>query len=732
MSMNNNHTGAAAQQIQNNTEFLEGIFGSETSRSLVISFPDINKKGGSWVAYPANKRILPPNSNNYFCVSLFKGNQRQVPFFESMHVFVFDDVGTKLSETFMDLIMPPPSYVIETSPGNKQWGYVFDTPLTDPRIYSALLSAIIKNTSLNPSGKDPGMGGVNRVMRLPFGVNNKACYQEKTKQPFFPHVIHSMDLGRKHSVAEIARLLGADISEEGLSFIKTMDYAQITDEDAANDPVMQVLQEQGMIMDAKRNEQGFYKIHCPWEEEHTPGQPGTTTGAAYKPGNGFKCHHGHTPEKGYGDILHWALEFMSEEQHAAVTGLDTLSDLPPLPTAHEKMMAHYDRLRPTVAADNDPAQIPPRAFLYGKHYIRKFVSATIATGGVGKSSLVLGEAMAMATGRNLLTHHGPIEPLRVWWWCGEDPHEELDRRRHAVQKAYLIDHPELGNRFFFDSGRKEKKIKIASIVNNTFVIDTDLVDAIVRQIIDNQFDVMIVDPFVSSHSCPENDNNSIDAVVKIWADIADRTNCAIELVHHVRKTAGGDISADDARGASSLKDACRDVRVLNRMSAAEAASARINRRGVYFRIDSELGKQNMQPPAEGAEWYRLRSINLGNGTEKYPDGDSVGAVAHWTYSAQAAEPVKMDVVMAVQKAIPQDGAGESPNAKPYILDIIGSVIGAPVRGRSANDLVGKKKAEDVLADMLARGYLRREQRAAQRRGSTKSVYVVGETAFGEA
>jgi AAA domain len=50
----------------------------------------------------------------------------------------------------------------------------------------------------------------------------------------------------------------------------------------------------------------------------------------------------------------------------------------------------------------DPRMIPPRQWLYGKHYIRKFISATVAPGGLGKTSLVLVEKIAMATGKPLL------------------------------------------------------------------------------------------------------------------------------------------------------------------------------------------------------------------------------------------------------------------------------------------------------------------------------------------
>ena len=84
-----------------------------------------------------------------------------------------------------------------------------------------------------------------------------------------------------------------------------------------------------------------------------------------------------------------------------------------------------------------PSAIEPRDWLYGRHLIRKFLSATVAPGGLGKSSLVLVEALSIATGRALLVDKAPPEG-KVWYWNGEDPYDELQRRVMAACTHYGI------------------------------------------------------------------------------------------------------------------------------------------------------------------------------------------------------------------------------------------------------------------------------------------------------
>lgn len=50
-------------------------------------------------------------------------------------------------------------------------------------------------------------------------------------------------------------------------------------------------------------------------------------------------------------------------------------------------------------------------------------------------------------------------------------------------------------------------------------------------------------------------------------------------------------------------------------------------RRFLFRVDS--AKVNIAPPSTKAQWFKLVSVSLGNGTDAYPNGDEVATVEHW-------------------------------------------------------------------------------------------------------
>jgi len=302
--------------------------------------------------------------------------------------------------------------------------------------------------------------------------------------------------------------------------------------------------------------------------------------------------------------------------------------------------------RPVISATRfdmvDPRNIPRRQWLYGRHLIRKFVSATVAPGGVGKSSLTIAQALAMVSGKDLL---GIVlrDKLRVWIWNGEDPSDELLRRVMAGCMYYGLEASDVEG-LFLDSGR-QMPIVLAEQARNGVSLAQSTIDAIVQTIQDKRIDVVIIDPFVATHRVNENDNIAMDLVVKAWGQIAERTNVAIELVHHSRKTHGGDTGVEDARGASALIAAARSAVVLNAMKPSEAVNAGLESHRGYFRVDS--GKSNLAPPSDEASWFQLKSVRLDN-------GDDVAVVVPWSWP-NPLDTVSVADLRAAQYAVASGG-----------------------------------------------------------------------------
>jgi AAA domain len=364
----------------------------------------------------------------------------------------------------------------------------------------------------------------------------------------------------------------------------------------------------------------------------------------------------------------------------------------------------------------DPEKIPQREFLYGRRLIRKYATATIAPGGVGKTALEVAEVLSMVSGRPLLGVRTP--QLRVWLWSLEDPREEMARRLQASAKHYNLAQEDIGDRLFLDSGR-EQSLVIAEMQRTGFVICRPVVDAIITQLKERAIDVLIIDPFVSCHRVTENDNNAIDAVTKEWARVAEAANCAVELVHHVRK-GEKEITVESARGGGSFGDACRMVRVINRMTEQQAKETGVDNHRLYFR--TYLDKNNLAPPADQSDWYKLVSVDLGNGPLG-PDvggGDSIGVVTKWKWP-DATEGLTGRDFDLVAAAIRAGNWRADPQAKQWVGRAVAEALAYDL-----DDPSDKAKVKQIIKYWIATGALVVVERKSDKR-EPKAFIEVSET-----
>ena len=88
-------------------------------------------------------------------------------------------------------------------------------------------------------------------------------------------------------------------------------------------------------------------------------------------------------------------------------------------------------------AGDDDAPIPPRGWLLGNVFCRRFVSSLLAEGGAGKTALRVAQGLALATGRPITGEH-VFQRCRVLIVSLEDDKDELRRRVRAAMLHHGI------------------------------------------------------------------------------------------------------------------------------------------------------------------------------------------------------------------------------------------------------------------------------------------------------
>jgi hypothetical protein len=278
-----------------------------------------------------------------------------------------------------------------------------------------------------------------------------------------------------------------------------------------------------------------------------------------------------------------------------------------------------------VGDDDQP--IPPRHWLLGTAFCRQFVSGLAASGGRGKTTLRIVQALSLASARSLTGEHVFLR-CRVLIVCLEDGLVELRRRVRAAMKHHDVTREEVRGHLFLTT---PERLKLAVRDPKTGAAVAGDLDAALRSFVsDEQIDLVILDPVKKAHSVAENSTDDMDVVVTLMAQIAIEKNIAFDYLAHERKGSGEAGDADRARGAGSMKDGGRLIYTLTAMSPDEQRMFGVNDedRKSLFRVDS--AKVNIAPASASTTWFRLVGVRLENGDETYPNGDEVQTVERWT------------------------------------------------------------------------------------------------------
>jgi RecA-family ATPase len=384
--------------------------------------------------------------------------------------------------------------------------------------------------------------------------------------------------------------------------------------------------------------------------------------------------------------------------------------------AEEAAAAMAEETWPTPYDMFDAEALPPRRWIYGDHYLRGFVSVLASAGGVGKTSMQIVEALAIVTGRPLLQEE-VREQGNAWIVNLEDPLEELQRRVLAAMQHYNINPEDVKGKLFLDAGR-DFQIKFTTQTRDGVVANDALIDHMIEKIKANDICFVSIDPWVGANDIQENDNGAMNEAVSKARLIADKTDCGICLVHHIRKSNGEEVTVDHIRGASALIGAARAARVINRVTEEEAMRLGVKpeeARGI-FRVDN--AKANLTLPALKATYRQMQTVTLGN-------GENVGACAPFAMP-DLFDGVSTKDVMRVQQAVGRAAADglpmrQSMQAKGWAGHQIGDLLGINTSSKS-----GKGRMSSMLKKWVENNVLQVETHSDGRQGRETPVYVVGE------
>lgn len=283
---------------------------------LFASFAGDPYDNHSWpMNHYTDRTNFLPNHNLYVCVMSSKINERgeyrrkKENFGRGLFLMI-DDLGDGLgAKNPMSVIEAlPPTLLVETSPQNFQAFYVFDQPVVDIALFGGLINGFIAKNFLD--GKDPGMRGVNRVARMPYGINGKKKYikdgQEWKVRP-------ASEIGSQYTVQQITDAFKIKIEKK-----KPMDFSRLTTENFRERrqifaTVYEWLKKTGQLKKEEPDLGGKIAMTCPWVHEHTDGADSGTYLAIPSEENGqcgsFVCYHSstHNDKTGWKMLLRYAI-----------------------------------------------------------------------------------------------------------------------------------------------------------------------------------------------------------------------------------------------------------------------------------------------------------------------------------------------------------------------------------------------------------------------------------------
>jgi len=260
--------------------------------------------------YPDLKKLLERADKGralYFntssCLADENGKLRhKKELFSALHLVVLDDIGTKVKHDDLPALFQEPSYIIETSKGNYQYGFILDAEVTNIDHATALVQTLA-HKGLTDTG---GCIAV-KVVRLPGGFNGK-------KDPSLDKGLFEVKLcelnDRRFKPVDIIEAADLEINGELVTWRKIQaglsptakkfhsNFMPIVPQymtvEGVVDPLLEWMHKAGWVISDTGD--AWIDILCPRGDQHSDV---TAEGARYAPvgrgdkplDRGFKCFH---------------------------------------------------------------------------------------------------------------------------------------------------------------------------------------------------------------------------------------------------------------------------------------------------------------------------------------------------------------------------------------------------------------------------------------------------------
>jgi hypothetical protein len=570
-----------------NAEFLTAVFGEFASEAHVTGFsdpPDAMPKehrGLCWAGRRFKGRDLQPDHNNYFVISTFaaleeNGRTRHVrrkAQFLQGHCVVVDDVGTKVTREAAARL-PAPSWRLETSPGNEQWGYILDKPCEDGALFSGTLALMVAK-GLSVDGTDPGMKGVTRYVRLPVGVNRKSKYGPMgvvcKMQEWQPERHYSITdlLAGFGATEDDARALAEGIGGAGRVAAPDDDFR------------LKAIERAGLYRRPIGGKLGWHEIECPWLSSHSDGDDSGTAVFVKEDGSyGFKCHHGGCSEKHFDDVDTWL-------KAKNITGFDDV-DVPPSTVESVKALLAPAEVKgdynihlidwDVLAVSGTPTK---RKWVIENWIGVGYTTVLYGRGGVGKSLLAMQIAMGVAKGTAVLGMQ--CTPGRVLAQFCEDDGAELWRRAYRVTDGNLR-----GMKAFECEARVGRDNVLIAEGSRGLCKPTDYYLHLARtlhgaQALGQPYSLLVLDNISQMIAVPENERPIVTQAMNYLNALASHYQCAILLLGHTAKPSDSEFS-----GSTAWENTARGRLLLDRQAKSEALTFSVMKSNYSARDTMEL------------------------------------------------------------------------------------------------------------------------------------------------